>query len=83
MSTYQLTNTTYTETIGFALFNDPDNPDSPSYTLSGATQTVPVTRNGRAVSYKLPFDLPTIEVEGDRLVASVPGAFVDHWEKVR
>lgn len=83
MSTYVLTNTTYTETVLFSIFNDPDNPQSPLYNLAGETKSMPATRDGRKVSFKLPFDLPSVEFDGDRLIATAPGKFVDHWEKVR
>lgn len=83
MSTYVLTNTSYTETVLFSIFNDPDNPQSPLYNLAGETKSMPVTRDGRKVSFKLPFDLPSVEFDGDRLTATAPGVFVDHWEKVR
>jgi hypothetical protein len=83
MSTYTLTNREYTETLLFSIFNDPGTPQSPIYNLSAVTKTVPVTSEGRKLSFKLPFDAPTVEFDGDRLTATVEGVFVDHWERVR
>jgi hypothetical protein len=83
MSTYTLTNREYTETLLFSILNDPSNPQSPVYGLAGETKTMPVTWQGRRISFKLPFDAPSVEFDGDRLTATAEGAFVDHWEKVR
>jgi len=83
MSTVTLTNTAYTETLLFSLFNDPDNPQSPVYNLSGETKTMPVKRDGRRVSFKLPFDAPSVEFDGERLTATAEGVFVDYWEKIK
>ena len=83
ISTYILTNREYTETLLFSVLIDPGNPQSPIYALSGETKTVPVTWQGRKISFKLPFDAPSVEYDGDRLTATAEGAFVDHWEKIK
>ena len=83
MSTYTLSNREYTETLLFSIFNDPGNPQSPVYGPAGETKTTPVTWRGQRISFKLPFDAPSVEFDGDRLTATAEGAFVDHWEKIR
>ena len=49
---------------------------------SGETKTAVVTREGGRISYKLPFDAPSIVIEGDKLTATAEGLFVDYWERV-
>jgi hypothetical protein len=32
---------------------------------------------------RLPFDLPTVVIDGDKLIATMKGVFVDSWERVK
>ena len=72
----------YTETlIAFALDDGSGNPVA--YNFSGETKTAAATRENGRISYKLPFDPPAVVYEGDKLTATLEGAFVDYWERVK
>ena len=83
MSTYKFGADEYTENLGFSLFNEPGNPKSPIITTTPESRTVPVKREGGRVAYKLPFDLPAIVIDGDKVIATMEGVFVDSWERVK
>ena len=83
VSTYKLTPTDYTETLQYNAFNDPTVGPGPAYDTSHPTKSVPVTLEGKHIQFKLPFDQPSLEFDGDKLTATAEGAFVDYWEKVR
>ena len=55
----------------------------PVYSVGGETKRSPVTREGGRVSYQHPINAPFIVREGDKLTATLEGAFVDFWEKVK
>jgi hypothetical protein len=82
ISKYRLTANTYTETLLASSFDDGSgNPAVRG--VAGETRSMPVTREGGRVSYQLPFDPPKVVFEGDRLTATLDGAFVDHWERMK
>lgn len=83
MSTYKFTRADYTETLAFNLYNDPGNPQSPILKTTPETKTVSVKREGARVSFKLPFDAPSIVIDSDKLIATAEGMFVDTWERVK
>jgi hypothetical protein len=82
ISKYRLTANTYTETM-LALVFDDGSGNPVQYNLAGETKRAAVDRQGGRVSYKLPFDPPSVVYEGDTLTATLEGAFVDHWERVK
>ena len=82
ISTVKLTINEYTETLlAFALDDGSGSPVV--YNISGETKTAVVTRQGGRISYKLPFDPPSVVFEGDKLTATLEGAFIDYWERVK
>jgi hypothetical protein len=82
VSKVNLTDSQFAETLlAFALDDGSGNPVV--YNFSQETRTVAVTRAGIRVSYKMPFDPPSVVYEGDRATATLEGAFVDYWERVR
>ena len=82
ISKVKLTSNEYTETlIAFALDDGSGNPVV--YNFAGETKTAAVMREGGRISYKLPFDPPSVVYEGDKLTATLEGAFVDYWERVK
>jgi hypothetical protein len=82
ISTYKMSATEYTETLLFTAMNDGS--DKPTtYNLTGSTESTPVAREGGRLAFKLPFDEPSVVIEGDKFTATVSGAFVDYWERVR
>ena len=81
ISKFKLTSNEYTETsIAFALDDGSGNPVI--YNFSGETKTAAVMREGGRISFQLPFDPPYVVYEGDKLTATLEGAFVDYWERV-
>ena len=55
----------------------------PVYTVGGETKRVPITRQGGRVSYQHPLDPVFVVWEGDGHTATIEGAFVDYWERVK
>jgi hypothetical protein len=82
VSTYKLTPTEYSETLLFSILNDQVGGKDIVYDLSGKTQSVPVKMAGGRIEFKPPFDPPVLIFEGNKMTATLEGAFVDVWEKV-
>ena len=82
ISKVALTDNQYTETL-IALVYDDGSGKAPAYNFSGDTKTAAVTRGGGRIAYKLPFDPPSVVYQGDELVATLEGAFVDYWVRVK
>jgi hypothetical protein len=82
VSTYQLTPTEYSKTMLFSILNDQIGGKDIVYDVSGKTQSVPVQVDGGRLQFKLPFDLPAVVLEGDKMTATAAGRFVDVWDKV-
>ncbi len=89
ISTYTLTETDYTETVLFSIMNDeigvmadgkPTN--GPVYTMN-ETKTVPIAVDGSKTTINMPFDPPTLVFDGDKMVGTIEGVFVDTWAKVK
>jgi len=60
----------------------------PLYAVGGETKRVPITRQDGRVSYQHPIDPVFIVWEGEvseasKMKATLEGAFVDYWEKVK
>ena len=82
ISKVKMTANEYTETlIAFTLDDGSGNPAV--YNFSGETKTAAVMREGGRISYKLPFDPPSVVYEGNKLTATLEGEFVDYWERVK
>lgn len=82
VSTYKLTPTEYSETMLFSILTDQIGGKDIVYDLSGKTQSVPVKIDGGRLQFKLPFDPPAVVFEGDKMIATAEGRFIDVWEKV-
>lgn len=82
VSTYQISGSGYTETLLFSALDDGSG-KAPAYNLTPETKSVPVTREGAGITFKLPFDPPSFAIEGDKATAPAEGIFVDYWERVR
>ena len=82
ISKVSVTANAYTETL-VALVYDDGSGKLPVYTFSGETRTAAVTREGGRISYQMPFDPPSVVYQGNELTATLEGAFVDYWERVR
>lgn len=82
ISKITLTSNEYTETLLASAFDDGSGRPV-SYNFSGETKSAVVTREGGRTSYQLPFDPPSVVYDGDKLTATLQGAFVDYWERVK
>jgi hypothetical protein len=83
VASYKISSNRYTETLHFVVVKGltPDN--ETKYDVPGATNSSAVERRGKIVRIQPPFDPPTWEFEGDTLTATLDGAFVDSWRRVR
>jgi hypothetical protein len=81
MSSVKMTGTEWTETLLFGVLDDGSG-KAPAYNLTGDSKTVPVTREGPRIAFKLPFEPVSSVIEGDKWTATLEG-FVDYWERVR
>jgi hypothetical protein len=82
VSTYKMSPAEYSETLLFSVSDDGSG-KAPTYNQTSETKSTPVTREGGRVSFKLPFDPPSVVIEGDKMTATAEGTFVDYWERVR
>ena len=81
ISSYKISATEWTETL--LLSADDDGSGKPVYGLTGGSKTSPVTHEGSRISFKPGFEPVTYAFEGDKWTATLEGAFVDYWERVR
>jgi hypothetical protein len=88
VSTYKFSPTEYTETLLFSVLDDGSG-KPPTYSQTPETKSTPVKREGGQLAFKLPFDPPSVVIEGDKMTATAesprgggPG-FIDYWERVR
>ena len=82
VSTYKMSPTEYTETLLFSVLDDGSG-KAPVYNQTPQTKSTPVTREGGRIAFKLPFDPPSVVIEGDKWTATAEGMFVDYWERTR
>lgn len=82
VSTYTLTDETYTETplINFAY--DETGAAGPTYAETGTTRSAPVTFDEGRVGFTMPFDPVVALFDGDTFTGTNAGVFVDAWRKV-
>ena len=82
VSTYKFAPAEYTETL---LFNASDDGSGkpPTYSQAPQTKSGPVKREGDRLAFKLPFDPPSVVIEGDKMTATAENMFTDYWERVR
>lgn len=78
----KLTANKFTETLLAMAFDDGSGKPI-FYNFSGETKSSPVKRQGATFSFKMPFDPPTVVSDGDTFTATLEGAFVDYWERVK
>ena len=84
VATYKLTEKEYNEKSEYYMLNDEIGGTGVTYDLSGPSGTSPVAVKGSRIEFQLPlYGEPFVVFEGDKFTASRPGAFVDHWEKVK
>jgi len=83
ISKFTLTDSTYTETLLYGYMHDEIHSQPIKYFFEPQTLTVPLKIAGTKISFKLPFDPPTQEFDGDKLTSTVKGLFIDHFERVK
>jgi hypothetical protein len=81
-STYKFSPTEYTETLLFSASDDGSG-KPPAYSQTPQTKNTPVTRESGRMAFKLPFDSPSVVIEGDKMTATAESTFIDYWERVR
>lgn len=72
----------YTETLLASVFDDGSGKPI-AYNFTSEAKSTSLTRDGGKISYKLPFDPPSLVYDGDKLTATFEGVFVDYWEKIK
>jgi hypothetical protein len=82
ISTYKFAPAEYTETLLFSASDDGSG-KPPAYSQTPQTKSTPVTREGGRLTFKLPFDPPSVVIEGDKIMATAENLFIDYWERVR
>jgi hypothetical protein len=82
VSTYKMSPAEYTETFLFSALDDGSG-KAPVYNQTPETKSTPVTREGGRIAFKLPFDPPSVVIEGDKWTATAEGRFVDYFERAR
>ena len=82
VSTYKMSPAEYTETLLFSALDDGSG-KAPVYNQTPQTKSTPVTREGGRIAFKLPFDPPSVVIEGDKWTATAEGRFVDYFERAR
>ena len=82
ISTYRITPHEYTETLIYFAIDDGSGNPVP-YNASGETKRAVVTRDVGRIMFKLPFDGQSVVFEGDKMTATLTGAFTDYWERVK
>ena len=82
ISKVNLTGYKYTETLIASAFDDGSG-NPVVFDFSGETRSANVMREGGRISYQLPFDPPSVVYDGDTLTATLEGAFVDYWERLK
>jgi hypothetical protein len=82
VSSYKFAPAEYTETLLFSASDDGSG-KPPLHSQSPQTKSSPVTREGGRLAFKLPFDPPSVVIEGDKMTATAEKLFIDYWERVR
>jgi hypothetical protein len=70
-----------TETLLFSASDDGSG-KPPTYSQTPQTKSTSVTREGGRVAFRLPFDPPSVVIEGDKMTATAENLFIDYWERV-
>ena len=81
-SSYKIRRGKFTENILFSSLNDHMVGQKAAYDLVGKNQTARVVTGEALATEKLSVDLPTIVINGNRIISTAEGPFVDTWEKV-
>ncbi len=84
ISEYRLTDREFSEKSVYRMVHDEIGGKPVAYDFTGASGTSPVTSKEGRIEFQFPLHgEPSVVFEKGTLTATRPGAFVDHWEKVR
>jgi hypothetical protein len=78
----EVTETEFIATPVLVIFDDGSG-TLPTYTVGGETKRARISKQSGRISYQHPTHPPFVVVEGNTFTATVEGAFVDHWEKLK
>jgi hypothetical protein len=81
VSTYKFAPAEYTETLLFSASDDGSGKPT-IYSQTPQTKSTPVTHEGNRLAFRLPFDPPSVVIEGDKMTATAENLFIDYWERV-
>jgi hypothetical protein len=81
VSTYKFAPAEYTETLLFSASDDGSG-KPPTYSQTPQTKSTPITHEGGRVAFRLPFDPPSVVIEGGKMTATAENLFIDYWERV-
>jgi hypothetical protein len=82
VSNYKISGTEWSETLLLRVYDDGSG-KPPTYDLTGASKATRITREGARMTFHPAFEPVTYAFEGDKWTATLPGVFVDYWERVR
>jgi hypothetical protein len=84
IANYKFDGKEYSEKSLYMMSDDEIGGKGISYDLTGPSGMSKVTVKGARISFQLPnYGEPAVVFDGNTFTASRPGAFVDHWEKVK
>ncbi len=81
---YKLDSQQYHEESLYCLILDGINDQGPRYDLGGIKKSSPIKIEDGRIAFKLPlYNEPEVVFDGDKMIATRAGEFVDHWERVK
>jgi len=83
VSMYTLTNKEFVETLKFRVVTNETSGEPPKYLVSGPAKSAPVKVQGNRVTFSPPYTRPSLVFDGNGLVSTAEGKFVDTWKKVK
>jgi hypothetical protein len=81
-STYSFTPAKYTEKILFTSLNDYTTGQKIAFDLVKRNQTVQIISAAEIDPAKTPFEPPTMVIDGNRIITTAEGMFIDEWERI-
>ena len=81
-STYSFTPAKYTEKVLFTSLNDYTTGQKIAFDLVKRNQTVQIISAAEIDAAKTPFEPPTMVIDGNRIITTAEGMFIDEWERI-
>ena len=83
VSSYTLTNKEFVETLKFRVVTNGTSGEPPKYLVSAPAKSAPVKVQGNRVAFSPPYTRPSLVFDGNGLVSTAEGKFVDTWKKLK